>query len=460
MQTEKEVRLENKTFDEIQVGQSASLERVLSSEDIWLFASMSGDLNPLVADAEFAAQGRFHEVVAHGLWSGSLISTLLGTKLPGPGTIHVGQTFRFLRPVAVGDKVTATLTVKEKGERNHVKFFCVVKNQDEDVVMDGEAEAIAPQDKIIRDAVHLPSITLSDHKAKHDLLLDKAEGLVPLRIAVAHPCDRESLKGALDARAAGLIVPILVGPEQKIRQVAEENGFDLTGIEIVSVEHSHASGETAAQLCKTGQAEALMKGSLHTDEFMGPIVAQLRTARRVSHVFYIDAPTYPKPLLVTDAAVNIEPDLMAKADIAQNAIDLAKALGVEKPKMAILAAVETVNPKMRATIDAAALCKMADRGQIKGAIVDGPLAFDNAISAKAAKTKGIVSPVAGSPDILLVPDLEAGNMVAKQLEYLANAISAGIVLGAKVPVVLTSRSDGAEGRVASCALALIFARKS
>ncbi|SFZ78996.1 bifunctional enoyl-CoA hydratase/phosphate acetyltransferase [Chitinimonas taiwanensis] len=294
------------------------------------------------------------------------------------------------------------------------------------------------------------------------LLLELARALPAVRMAVAHPCDAESLRGALDAREQGLIDPILIAPLAKLQAVAEASGQSLQGVHCIDVPHSHAAAEQAVQLARRGEVNALMKGSLHSDELLHAALSSaggLRTERRVSHVFAMEVPAYPKPLFITDAAVNIEPDLLAKRDIVQNAIDLLHALGIVEPKVAILAAVETVNPAMRATIDAAALCKMADRGQISGGMLDGPLAFDNAISADAARSKGIRSPVAGLADILLVPDLEAGNMLAKQLQYLAGARAAGIVLGLKVPIVLTSRADNAEARMASCAIAKILAAR-
>lgn len=303
---------------------------------------------------------------------------------------------------------------------------------------------------------------LANHSPGYAALLSQAIGLPPLKVAVVHPCSADALEGALDAAALGIIRPILVGPSAKIASVAKEAGRSLEGCTLVDVPHSHAAAEKAVALVHAGEAEALMKGALHTDELLGAILDRnlgLRTARRLSHVFVLDVPMYPKPLLVTDAAINILPDLETKADIAQNAIDLAKALGIAQPKMAILAAIETVNPKMPATIDAAALCKMADRGQIQGGILDGPLAFDNAISKEAAQSKGIHSSVPGEADILLVPDLEAGNILAKQLEYLAGAHTAGLVLGARCPIVLTSRSDPPASRVASCALALVAHHK-
>jgi phosphate acetyltransferase len=295
---------------------------------------------------------------------------------------------------------------------------------------------------------------------KYERLLARCEGLAPVPTAVAHPCEASALEGAVDAAHQGLITPFLVGPAARIAETAAAANLDLTNLEIVDVPHSDASAAKAVELVREGKAEVLMKGSLHTDELMAAVVSRergLRTGRRVSHVFIMDVPTYHKVLIITDAAINIAPTLEDKVDICQNAIDLARSLGLEEPKVAILAAVETVTTKMPATIDAAALCKMAERGQIKGALLDGPLAFDNAISTEAARTKGIKSAVAGDPDILLAPDLEAGNILAKQLSFLANADSAGMVLGARVPVILTSRADSVRSRIASCAVAKLVA---
>ena len=295
---------------------------------------------------------------------------------------------------------------------------------------------------------------------KYERLLVRCRSLEPIPTAVAHPCEASALAGACEASDKGLIVPILVGPSEKIASAAKAAKIDISRFQIVDTPHSEASAAKAVELVREGKAELLMKGSLHTDELMGAVVSRergLRTGRRISHVFVMDVPMYHKVLIVTDGAINIAPALEDKVDICQNAIDLAMSLGVPKPKVAILAAVETVTSKMPATIDAAALCKMADRGQINNAALDGPLAFDNAISRKAAKTKGIHSGVAGDPDILLVPDLEAGNILAKQLTYLANADSAGLVLGARVPIILTSRADSVRSRIASCAVAVLAA---
>jgi phosphate acetyltransferase len=295
---------------------------------------------------------------------------------------------------------------------------------------------------------------------KYERLLERCATLEPIATAVAHPCEQTALEAAIDAAQKGLIRPILVGPEAKIREVAAACRIELGHTAIVDVKHSHAAAIKAVELVRQGQAEILMKGSLHSDELLAAVVAKdtgLRTGRRISHVFIMDVPTYHKVLTVTDAAINIAPTLEDKAHIVQNAVDLVISLGVTMPKVAILAAVEMVNPKMPSTIDAAALCKMADRGQITGAVLDGPLAFDNAISAEAAKIKGIASLVAGDPDILLVPDLEAGNMLAKQLTFLANADCAGLVLGARVPIIFTSRADSVRSRIASCAVAVLAA---
>ena len=453
--------IENRTYDEIQVGDSATLSRTLKPEDIQLFAVMSGDVNPAHVDPEYAKSSLFHEVIAHGMWGGALISTVLGTQFPGPGTIYVDQTLHFSRPVGLGDTISVTLTATRKFDHNHhILFDCVCINQDRQTVIRGTAEVLAPTEKIKRPRIELPGVTIVDRAGRYRNLLERAKGMASIPMAVVHPCNAESLGGALAALQAELIIPILVGPEKKIRALAAEHELDLGSMQIVDAPHSHAAAAQAVALVRAGRAEALMKGSLHTEELMGAVVAPdagLRTARRVSHVFFVDVPTYPRPLLITDAAINIEPMLPDKVDIVQNAIDLAHVLGVAEPKVAILAAVEMVNPAMRATTDAAALCKMAERGQITGGILDGPLAFDNAVSLVAARTKGIRSAVAGRADILVVPDLESGNMLAKQLEYLAEALLAGVVVGASAPIVLTSRADSTRSRVASCAVAVLMA---
>lgn len=307
---------------------------------------------------------------------------------------------------------------------------------------------------------HIAHIPLHAQRAGYQHLLALAQGLEPIVTAVVHPCDKESLSGTIEAARAHVITPIFIAPEKRLKALANTLGFDLSPYKFVPVAHSHEAAAKAVALVRAGNAEALMKGSLHTDELMAEVVATetgLRTERRMSHVFILDVPNYPRPLFLTDAAININPTLMEKRDIVQNAIDLTHILGINNPKVAILSAIETINPEIRSTIDAAALCKMAERGQITGGTLDGPLGFDNAISLEAAKAKNILSSVAGLADILVVPDLEAGNMLAKQLQYLAGARAAGIALGARVPIVLTSRADSAFEHHASCIVAQLIA---
>lgn len=453
---------ENRTFDEIRIGDSASLARTLSRPDIELFAVMSGDVNPTHMDEDFARNDVFRKVVAHRMWGGALISGVLGTLLPGPGTIYVRQDLRFLGSVGVGDTLTVTVTATAKDEATRqITFDCRCVNQAGAAVTAGTAEVIAPAEKIRHPQVMLPTVHLHREFLHQKKLLAAAEGLAPAVAAVAHPCDPESLSGAIAAAKANLIVPLLVGPEAKIRAAAAAANIDLSPYTILPAAHSHDAAEKAVASIRAGKAEILIKGSLHTDELMAEVVRKesgLRTSRRMSHVFVMDVPSYPRPLLITDAAINIDPTLAEKRDVVQNAIDLAHALGMPAPRVAILSAVESVNPDLRSTTDAASLCKMAERGQITGGILDGPLAFDNAVSPTAARAKGIASPVAGNADILVVPDLESGNMLAKQLQYLAESQAAGVVLGARVPIVLTSRADSALTRMTSTAVALLLAR--
>lgn len=385
-------QIENITYDELRVGQSASLVRTLALSDIQAFAAVSGDINPTHVDTEYALQGLYQGVVAHGMWGGTLISSLLGTVFPGAGTVYVEQSLRFRLPVRVGDSVTVVATVTAKDDATkRVTLDCRAVNQKGETVLDGVAVVIAPTQKICRPAVHVTPVRMFDPHARLQALLASVEHLEPVRCAVVHPCDAASLRGALDAARQALIIPVLVAPEAKLRAVAEAAGLDLAGVEIHPVAHSAAAAERGAELAANGEVEAMMKGSLHTDEMIHAVLANraLRTKRRLSHVFRFDIPTYEKPLLITDAALNIRPNLEEKADIIQNAITLAHALGVSNPKVAILSAVETVNVKLQSTLDAAALCKMADRGQISGGTLDGPLAFDNAISPEAVRIKGI-----------------------------------------------------------------------
>lgn len=451
---------DNVTYDEIHLGQSARTVRTLTLEDIRAFAAVSGDTNPAHLDADYADATLFHGVIAHGMWGGALISALLGTVFPGPGTIYVDQALHFSRPVRIGDTLTVTVTVTAKhDDKKTVELDCQVINQRSEKVLSGTARVMAPTQRVRRLQVNAPQIQLFDPDARLRVLLAMGQGMAPVRCGVVHPCDVDSLQGAVEAARLGLLDPLLIGPEAKIRDVAQANGIDLTGIDIDPVQHSHAAAARAVALAAEHGVEALMKGSLHTDELVHAVVMEtkLRTARRMSHVFRFDVPTYAKPLLLTDAALNIRPTLTDKADIVQNAILFAHIMGISMPKVAILSAVETINPGIPSTLEAAALCKMAQRGQITGGLLDGPLAFDNAISPHAARIKNITSDVAGDADILVVPDLESGNMLGKQLQYLGGATSSGIVLGARVPIALTSRADGPTARIASALLAKLVA---
>ena len=453
--------IENRVFDELEPGEQASLAKTVTQQDIDLFAVVSGDLAPVHAVPDGAEGGVFQHVIAHGMLGAGLISSVIATRLPGPGPIYLDQELHFRHPVNIGDTITATLTVAEKrAERGEVLIDCRCTNQHGVAVITGTALVRAPTEKLRRPRLELPEISISRHERLRALML-RAAGGAPVVTAVAHPCDAASLGAAVEAAKTGLILPILVGPAAKIHAAALAAGEDISPFRLVDAPHSHAAAAAAVALVRCGEAAMLMKGSLHTDELLHEVVKSetgLRTGRRLSHVYLMDVPTYPRPLLVTDAAVNIAPDLEAKRDIIQNAIDLALIMGITRPRVAVLSAVETVNSQLRSTLDAAALCKMADRGQITGGVVDGPLAFDNAVSPQAAAGKGIVSPVAGQADIIVVPDLEAGNMLAKQLTFLAGADAAGVVLGARVPIILTSRADGERTRLASCAVAVLMAR--
>jgi len=459
---EPRVFIENRTFDEIAQGETAALTRTLSREDIELFAVMSGDVNPAHLDEEYAHSDMFHQIIAHGMWGASLISALLGTKLPGPGAIYLEQTLRFRRPVMIGDTITVSVTAVEKdSERKRITLDCRCVNQRGEAVIDGIAKVIAPAEKVRRPRVTLPTVRLYEHDVLFRELVDKAQALGPIRVAVVHPVDRDSILVAVQAAQAGLIIPVLVGPEDRIRSAAAANNLDIAGLQLIATEHSHGAASAAMALARSGQVDAVLKGGLPTDELMQPAIAHgtgLATDRRMSHVFVMEVPGYPRLLFITDAALNAEPDLATKRDIVQNAIDLARAVGVQTPKVAILSAVETVNPGLRSSLDAAALAKMAERGQIIGGIVDGPLAFDDAVSPAAARVNGIaVSPVAGQADILVVPGLESGNMLAKQLDSFSESQAAGIVLGGRTPILLTSRSVLAE-HMAGCAVAVLMLR--
>jgi phosphotransacetylase/acyl dehydratase len=453
--------IENRTFDEMIVGETASLSHTVTQRDIDLFAAATGDVNPAHVDPVYAETDMFHHIIIHGMWGAGLISAVLGTELPGPGTIYLGQELRFLHPVSIGDTMTAKVTVREKKPaKGDVTLDCVCTNQRGETVITGTAYTRAPTVKVRRPRVALPYVSVGRHDGMR-AVLDRAADGAAVTTAVVHPVDAASLLAAVDAASAGLIVPVLIGPAARIQAVAGAVGVDISALRLIDTPDSCAAAAQAVALARKGEVTLLMKGDLHTEELMHAVVDSetgLRTTRRISHVYLMDVPDYSRLLLITDAAINIAPTLQEKISIVQNAIDLAHMLGIAQPRVAILAAVETVSGKMRSTIDAAALCKMADRGQITGGLLDGPLAFDNAVNEAAAAEKGINSPVAGRADILVVPDLEAGNMLAKQLSFLAGAEAAGVVLGARVPIILTSRADSASARRASCALAVLMAR--
>ena len=449
--------MRNLLFEDIEIGTPVTVERTLSGTDVELLSFAAGLVDTFALD-EAGEALPLESVQAIG--AESLIAHLVNRRLPGAGSTIVSQHFEFAGTLHVGDAVSATVTPLAKDPvSQRVTLECRVNGPAGEPILRGSVIAVAPTTRI-EQADTAPAEVIFRRNDGFERLFARSARGTPIPTAVVYPCDRDALLGPIEAFRRGMIEPVLIGPEERIRSVARDEGIDLSGLRIVPAEHGHDAAATAVRMARAGEVEALMKGSLHTDELMSAVVSRetgLRTGRRISHVFVMDVPAYPRLLLVTDAAVNIAPDVVTKIDIAQNAIDLAHVLGIAQPRVAVLAAVETVNPAMPATVDAAMLCKMADRGQITGGLVDGPLAFDNAVSEEAARIKKITSPVAGRADILLVPDLEAGNMVAKQLQYLAGADSAGIVLGARVPIVLTSRADSVRTRLASVAVMKLVA---
>jgi phosphate acetyltransferase len=364
--------------------------------------------------------------------------------------------------VKVGDTITVKITCKEKQERNkHMIFDCLCTNQEGLKVIAGEAEVLAPTEKIKRERIELPEVTISDRWGRYHKLIARAKGLPAASAVFAYPIHAESLQSAATARDSGIMRPVLVGPEKEMREVAAQNSIELRQCRLIDAPHSRAALARALEMARAGEAEILVQGAIPTHEFLAPLVGPngLRTVRRLSHVLYIDVPGHPRPIILSDMMVNIEPTLEHKVEIVQNAIDFAHMLGIPDPKVAILAGIDTVTPKMRATLDAAALCKMADRGQIVGAVIDGPLGIDNAISLAAARSAHLKSAVAGQADVLIAPDLEAGNILAKQLEHVSDAISGGVVLGGRIPIVLANRNDSIESRVASLVLSLLVANQ-
>jgi phosphotransacetylase/acyl dehydratase len=442
--------LENRTFNELVVGETATVERRLTLEDIKLFAVISGDINPAHVDEAFARSSRFHEQIGHGMWGGALISMVLGTRLPGPGTIYLAQTLRFHAPVRLGDRVHVQVTVTEKLEDKHqVVLACECRNQDEALVLDGEARVLAPTEKIRRPRTVMPSVRLAERGRLHELLT-RAGPTKPFEVAIVHPVDESVLHAVVEAARARIIEPVLVGPESRIHRTADAAGIDLDGYRCVDVAHSHAAAEKAVAMAAAGEVDGLVKGSLSADELLSAVLAEgsgLRTERAPSQIMAFDVPTYPRPLLIGDPRVNIHPDLLIKRDIVISAVAMARALEVDRPRVAMLSSSEAVDPRLSSTLDAAAVCKMADRGDIRGALVDGPMAFDTAISLATAHARGIDSGVAGRADVLIAPDLESASMLVEQLSHLADARGAGLLMGLRVPVVTGDREDDQETRL-------------
>ena len=454
--------IENKTYDEISVGDTARTEHVLTTEDAMAWASISGFT--AVLDSEGLIDRAVSSMLPTGpnMWCASLISGLFATNLPGPGCSLTSVSLTFHNRIRVGERILVKVEVTAKDDSTKsVIFDCEASNDAGASVFSGTAQLIAPVEKLRLSTLPVPQLIVSDPHRHHLGFIARATSKPAVKTAIVWPCDALSLGGAIQAYKDGLIVPVLVGSEAAIRNIAGTMQLDLGSIPIVDVDVSHVAAIRAVEMARKGEVQMLMKGSLQTEELMKAVASReggLRTGRHISHVFALDVPSYHKTLFVTDAAVNIETDLETKIDILQNAIDMMLTLEVVNPKVAILSAVELVTPAIPSTLDAAALCKMVERGQITGAIVDGPLAFDNAISSDAARIKKIKSPVAGDPDLLMVPNLEAGNILFKELQYLAGALAAGVVVGAKVPVVLTGRADGEQARMASCALGVLLAK--
>lgn len=450
---------ENRTFDEIRIGDKAELVRLCTADDLYVFANVSGNHNPMHLPDEDGDGDGVKEAVAPAMWVGSIISALLGNIMPGAGTLYRAQSFQFHARAHAGEELRASVLVTAKSpESGEITLETRVERiSDGALLCSGVAVVIAPTRKMRFEAHDLPGLIVRRH-VHFQRLVELAAPLPPLPTAVVAPEEANSLGGALLARRNSIIEPILVGHRRKIEAAAQEIGRSLDGIEIIHEPDHAAAARRGVALVREGRAGALMKGHLHSDELLRAVLSKeagLRTARRLTHVFVMDVPGVSHPLLLTDAAINIAPDIKTKMDIVQNAIDLAISLGIDVPKVGVLSAVETVNPDIPSSVDAALLSKMCERGQITGGLVDGPLAMDNAVSLAAARTKGIDSPVAGHAEVLVVPNLDAGNMLAKQLTYLAGAEGAGLVLGARAPIVLTSRADGDMARLASCAIAAL-----
>lgn len=455
-------KFHNVPFDQLEIGMEAENRRLCEADDLYVFAHASGNLNPMHLPHEDGDKDGTPEAVAPSFWVGSLISAVLGNTLPGPGTLYKSQNLIFHDRAHAGDELIAKVKLIRKETGRSAVFETTVWRADGTLLLSGEAEVIAPELATTFDSQDVPGLMVESHR-HFDRLLETAEALPSTRMAVVAPEEVNSLRGALMAAEHNLIIPLLMGDAAKIRTCAEENGLDLSDHEIIDCPSHAEAAQLAVTMVHERRATSIMKGYLHTDDLLRPILRSnggLKTGRRLSHIFVMDVPGLDHLLLVTDAAINIAPDLQTKVDIVQNAIDLGISLGLETPKVGVLSAVETINPNIPSTLDAAALSKMADRDQITGGIIDGPLAMDNAVSLAAARTKGLKGAVAGHAEILVAPNLESGNMLAKELSFIAHAEAAGVVIGARCPIVLNSRSDSDKSRLASCAVAALHADRA
>lgn len=452
------VKIENHPYDRLVPGQTARVTRLITPDDLYVFAAASGNYNPMhLPGLDGDGDGR-PDNVAPGMFMASLISGVLGTLLPGPGTLYRSQSLTFHNRAHAGDEVVCTVTVTDLLPPAEVRLTTeVTRPADGALILTGSAVVTAPTRPFTASDVEVPGLIVQRHR-HFDAILARAAALPPMATAVVCPHDANALAGALRAMEQGLIRPILIGDPPRIAAMAAELGADLSGLEVEAATGDSAASAAACALVHQGRVAAVMKGHLHTDDLLRPMLdplTGLRIGRRLTHAFVLDVPGQPHPVIVTDAAINIAPDLAAKVDIVQNAIDLCLSLGQDLPRVGVLSAVETVNPAIQSSIDAALLSKMAERGQIRGGVVDGPLAMDNAVDMQAARVKGLTGEVAGRANILVVPGIDAGNMLVKQLAFMSHAEAAGVVLGAKVPVILTSRADGAKARLVSCAVAAL-----
>lgn len=442
--------IENVLYADIAIGDSARLVRTLTLEDIRAFAAVSGDVNPAHLDTSFANESMFHGIIGHGMWSGSLVSTVLGTQFPGPGTIYLEQSFRFKRPVRVGDTLTVIVTVLEKQDEKHILVLaCSITNQNGDEVVSGQARVIAPSEKIIRPRIGTPKLNVFDPEVRVRHFIESVAPTPPVTAAYVHPTSEVTLLAAQKLLETGTVTPMLIAPLARLEAIARELQIDLGRFELKDAKHSHHAAKLAVALANTGEVEMLCRGDIDKQELITALRASkgMETKTRLSHVLRFDVPLYDKPLWLTDAVLNHRPSLEEKVDIVQNAIHLAEILGLDDPRVALLSAVDTIDPEYPSTLDAAALCKMSDRGQIRGGRLDGPLAFDQAVASPTNLS------TTGAADILVAPDSESANMLAKQLEFFAGASSSGIVMGARVPIALTMRNASSQSLMLSGILA-------